>query len=160
MIKKLPDPEKQRLRMAGLCSRSEQCTSDIRMKLRKAGLNSAQTDDIIRYLEDLKFLSDRRYAKAFATDKVRFSSWGRHKIRTHLAAKRIPSEFISEAMEKIDAKEYAEALDKAARAKAGNLDLKEREDKMKLYRHLISRGFESGLISRKITELINESSDL
>lgn len=149
----LPDPEKLRLRMAGLCSRSEQCTSDIRLKLRKAGLSTSKTDEIIEFLTENKFLSDRRYARAYASYKVRFSAWGRIKIRAYLVQKRISSDFISEALDAIDEKDYSDALKRAAHAKASSLDLDDREDRQKLYRHLLSRGFESSIVSRMIESL-------
>lgn len=152
--KKIPDPEALRLRMAGLCSRSEQCTFDIRMKLRKTGLTSSKTEEIIDFLTEMKFLSDARYARAFTADKVRFAAWGRLKIRAYLAAKRIPSDCIAEAFDNIDEEEYAAALDRAARSKAASLDLHNREERQKLYRHLLQRGFESGLVSSKISELL------
>lgn len=142
--------------MAGLCSRSEQCTSDIRLKLRKAGLSASKTDEIINFLTENKFLSDKRYARAYASYKVRFSAWGRLKIRAYLAQKRISSDFISEAIDAIDENDYAEALDRAARAKASTLDLENPAERQKFYRHLISRGFESPLISRKIDALRNQ----
>ena len=151
----LPDPEKLRLRMAGLCSRSEQCTSDIRLKLRKAGLSTSKADEIIDFLTENKFLSDQRYARAYASYKVRFSAWGRLKIRAYLAQKRISSDLISEALDAIDENDYAEALDRAARAKAAALDPDNPADRQKIYRHLLSRGFESSLISRKIETLRN-----
>ena len=153
----LPDPEKLRLRMAGLCSRSEQCTYDIRLKLRKARLSAAKIDEIIEFLIGNKFLSDQRYARAFASYKVRFSAWGRIKIRAYLSQKRIPSRFISEALDDIDEKDYADALHRAALAKAASLNLNDPEERSKLYRHLLSRGFESSLISRQIESLRNES---
>ena len=156
---RIPDPEKLRLRMAGLCSKSEQCTSDIRLKLRKAGLSASQSEEIIEYLTEMKFLSDERYARAFASYKVRFSAWGKLKIRAYLAQKRISSEYISDALERVDAADYSEALDRAARSKAKELDIHNREERQKLYRSLLSRGFESGLISAKINQLAEEEDE-
>lgn len=145
-----------RLRMAGLCSKSEQCSSDIRLKLRKAGLNQTATEEIMNFLIENKFISDSRYAKAYAADKVRFSAWGKRKIRAYLASKKIPAEFITEALEYIDEKDYEEAVFRAAKAKASSLDLSDREDLQKLYRHLLSRGFESTYISKTISLLKSE----
>lgn len=145
--------------MAGLCSRSEQCTSDIRLKLRKAGLNSSKTEEIIEFLTENKFLSDERYARSLASYKMRFSAWGKLKIRAYLAQKRISSEYIHDALDGIDEEEYEEALDRAARSKAKELDLLNHDERQKLFRSLLARGFESPLVSTKIRQLISERED-
>lgn len=159
MTVKKPDLEKLRLRMAGLCARSEQCTYDIALKLRRAGLSTVQTNDIIAFLRNSRFLDDNRYAAAFAADKVRFSGWGRLKIRMGLRAKRIPDSMISEAIDQIDEKEYTAALMRAARAKAASLTITDPSDKRKLYLHLASRGFETSFIGKAVSRLHRESLD-
>lgn len=160
MIPRKPaDPEKLRLKMAGLCARSEHCRFEIREKLLRAGLPSSTANDILDYLENERFIDDARYARCYANDKVRFARWGRRKIRVYLAQKRISSAIAAEALDEIDEKEYARALADAAEAKARNLDLTDFDDRRRLYRHLISRGFESGLISRRISSMVKKLRD-
>lgn len=146
---KSPNPDALLAKMAALCSHSEQCREDIRKKLVKAGLTSIQTDDILKKLEDNNFISNKRFARAFANDKVKFSGWGRYKIRMALYQKRISDTIIREALENLDEEEYLAAAERAATAKAKNLDLSERNDLVKLYRHLASRGFESYIASKE-----------
>jgi regulatory protein len=131
------------LKMADLCSRSEQCRSEVARKLQAKGLCAADIASVIEELMERGFINEKRYARSFANDKVRFSAWGRLKIRAALAVKRIPSSAVAEALEQIDAQEYADAAFRAARAKASYLNIEEYEDRQKLYRHLLSRGFES-----------------
>lgn len=154
-----PDKEKLRVRMAGLCSRSEQCGHDITQKLYKAGLRSEDVREITDYLRERGFIDERRYARAFANDKMRFSGWGKRKIRAALSAKRVESNLISAAIEGMDDEEYRDVLLRVARAKARDLDLSGREDRAKLYRHLLARGFESAEVSRVLSKLNNEESD-
>lgn len=132
-----------RLRMADLCSRSEQCEYDIRQKVIKAGILNQDADEILNFLKREKFIDDARFATAYARDKVRFSGWGRHKIRLMLTAKRISADIISQALDSIDMKDYAASLKRVGIAKLKSLDLNKREDAAKLYKHLLSRGFES-----------------
>ena len=148
--KKPADPEALLKRMAGLCARSEQCTFDISLKLYKAGLPKEKREGIIDYLTANRYLDDARYARSFASYKVRFSGWGRHKIRMALMAKRIPSDLIAAAFEAIDEEEYAEALKRVVESRKKDLDVSDREQRARLYRHLLSRGFESQLISRML----------
>ncbi len=148
--KKTANPDTLRLKMADLCARSEQCEYEIREKLRKQMLPSSEIEKILSFLIKERFIDNSRYAHSFTNDKVRFSGWGRNKIRQALALRRIPSQMISEALSEIDQEEYNSALFKAANAKAKNLDLEEYDDRARLYRHLLSRGYESSLISDAI----------
>lgn len=157
--KKTVTPEAARLKMADLCARSEQCEWDIRQKLRKQGLNGGDIEKILDFLTENKFIDDYRFARSFTNDKVRFSAWGRNKIRQALALKRIPRSAITEALREIDEKDYLNALQRAGISKAKNLNLNDYDDKAKLYRYLISRGFESSLISKFIRFLISRMNE-
>lgn len=145
--------------MASLCARSEQCEADIRKKLSARLPNSADVEEIIGFLKREKFLDNARYARAFASDKARFSGWGRNKIRMALAAKRISSDIISEALEYVDPEEYESKAFAAGRAKSRSLNLSQREDAAKLYRHLLARGYESSLAMKVLHELRRESKE-
>lgn len=148
--KKPADPEALLKRMAGLCAKSEQCTFDINMKLYKAGLPKEKREEIVAYLTANRYLDDERFARSFASYKVRFSAWGHRKIKMALAAKKIPSDYISGAIEAIDDNEYQQALKRVIEAKKRDLDISDREQRAKLYRHLLARGFESDIIIRNL----------
>ena len=139
--------------MADLCARGEHCAFEIREKLRKMQLAASDANEIVEYLEENRYIDDSRFARAFARDKVKFSGWGKNKIRMALAMKRIPSAEISSALEEIDPEEYMAVAVNAAKAKARNLDLSDYNDKGKLYRHLASRGFEGSVISKAIQSI-------
>ena len=151
--KKVLSRDQALLRMADLCARSEQCPYDICRKLLLKGMAAADVESVIAELSDRGFLDSARYAGCFARDKVKFAAWGRLKIRAALAAKRIPSAQIAEALASIDDEEYLEALHRAARAKVASLDLSLRDDRAKLFRHLLSRGFEPDAVTRIVNNL-------
>lgn len=154
MIRKKPiTKEAALLKMADLCARGEHCAFEIREKLRKMQLAASDANEIVEYLEENRYIDDSRFARAFARDKVKFSGWGKNKIRMALAMKRIPSAEISLALEEIDPEEYMAVAVNAAKAKARNLDLSDYDDKGKLYRHLASRGFEGSVISKAIQSI-------
>lgn len=151
MIRKKPaDPEALLKRMAGLCAKSEQCSFDISVKLYKAGLSASQREEILEYLTTNRYINDARYAKAFASFKVRFSGWGKYKIKMALAAKRIPSDIVADALDAINPEDYIDALKRIIENKKRDIDVSNREQRLKLYRHLLARGFESALISKYI----------
>lgn len=148
--RKPADPEALLKRMAGLCAKSEQCSFDIDAKLFRAGLPKDKREEILEYLKANRYVDDARYARSFAGDKVRFSAWGKRKIRMALAAKRIPSELISAALEAIEVKDYEEALERLIEAGKKMADLSDRDQRARLYRRLLARGFESDIISRHL----------
>lgn len=146
--KKPADPEALLKRMAGLCAKSEQCSFDIDLKLYKAGLPKDKREELIVWLTANRYLDDARFARSFASYKVRFSAWGKRKIRMALAAKRIPSPLISEALDAIEEEDYAAALQRVAEAKKKDIDITDRVQRAKLFRQLMARGFESDMIGR------------
>lgn len=150
-------PNAAMTRMADLCARSEQCEADIRQKLYRLGLKSGEVQEIVSKLISQSFIDNARYARAFANDKCRFSAWGRNKIRVGLIAKRICAADIAQALDALDPAEYNDALRRTAAAKARGMDFEGpdgRENRLKLFRHIISRGFESDLASKAISEII------
>ncbi len=146
-------PEQALLQMADICSRSEHSSREIREKLLKKGLTIPHTEEIVKKLIENNFIDDNRFAKAFVSDKIRFGLWGRNKIRMGLFAKGIDAHTVQEALENIDLKEYGQALLRAARNRAKNLDLEDYDSRMKLYRALASKGFESQYITKVINYL-------
>lgn len=156
-MRKQITPESARLRMADLCARSEQCEYDIRQKLLKMGIRAEAAAEIIGYLIDNRFIDNSRYALSFARDKCRFSLWGPYKIRQGLLAKRIPASDISTAIASLEESELYDAILRSAKGKARSLSLhggEGREGRMKLYRHLLSRGFDSRMSTQAVREMI------
>lgn len=133
--------EQARLRMAALCARSEQCSHEITVKLQRAGMEAGAVQKVLAFLKENRFVDDARYAAAFARDKVRFCGWGAAKVKAALLQKRIDNSAIAEALGALDASDCREAVMRAARAKARNLDLSSQQGRQKLLRHLASRGF-------------------
>lgn len=152
-MKKDESFESLKLRMAGLCASTEYCEDEIRKRLARTSLSNRESDEIIRFLRENRFIDDYRYAAAFARDKVRFAGWGKVKIRAALALKHIPADALSHGLDAIEDSDYIEACRRAGEAKARHLNLNERNDAAKFIRHLQSRGFESGLIFQLLTAL-------
>lgn len=147
-------------RLQALCSASEQCSFDLVQKLRRWKLPADIADKIIRLLEEQRFIDDERFARAYTRHAYRFSKWGKAKISAALAAKHIPREIISEAIEEeIDSEEYHSIAKSILTAKARSLCIPSSyENRVRLYRFMASRGFETHLISRLLTDVLNEIS--
>lgn len=153
-MKQKPTADEMLVRMAGLCAGAEQCAADIRIKILRQGFSHEDADRMIEYLQSNRYLDESRYARAYSVDKVRFSGWGRMKIKMGLRAKGISDSNISMALEYIPESDYKEALLKVMNSKARGLDLSEVKDRQKLYRHVAGRGFESQLIISSMRQIM------
>jgi regulatory protein len=143
-------------RMAALCSRSEQCSTDIHKKITAAGLNSDEADEIIEKLKAEKFIDDERYISSYVSDKFKFNKWGKVKIRHYLIMKRLPDELIQTGLEEIDAGKYHETLIKTLKEKARKVKKKNKFEKMgQLIRFAQNRGFEPEIIHRYLNEVVD-----
>ena len=156
-MKRRPTSDEMLVRMAGLCAGAEQCAADIRGKILKQGFSEDEAEAMISYLRKNRYLDDDRYARAFAVDKVRFSCWGRMKVRMALRAKGMGDSAVVQALEYIPDSDYQEALEKVMAAKARSLDLTDIKDRQKLYRHMASRGFESHLIISAMRSMLKNN---
>lgn len=157
-----PDSEEYRelihktlLYAAGLCARSEQCEQDLRSKFHRRQLRECDINSIIEYLRAHNYLNDERYVRAYVRTKSRLSGWGPWKIRNGLLYKGLPPEIITDVLTETDRDLYQTQALKAARIKARRLDLTVMADRVKLYRFLTSRGYESDSINH-ILDLLTE----
>ncbi len=145
---KVIPPEKALIRCEELCARAERCEHELREKMRAWRIDSRDIEAIINSLTTRRFLDDSRFARAFVRDKYRFARWGRRKIAMALKQKRIDSDTIDEALEEINQEEYTAVLRTLLKAKAAHMDRPlSYDDRVKLFRFAVARGFETQLIS-------------
>lgn len=146
-----------------LCARSEQCTYDLKQKLYRWGVPSDEASRIIKELEKRRYVDDCRFACAYVRDKYRFSRWGRNKIAMALRAKRIAENVINEALDEINQDEYMAVMKSLILLKLRGVPMPLSYDgRMRVYRFMVQRGFESSLISamlKQIESSCNEDGD-
>lgn len=139
---------------ATYASRCEHCESEVREKLVAWGGTNEETDEIIAYLIEERYVDNQRYANSYTRDKFRFNHWGKYKINMMLRSKDIDSETIEEALGQIDEEEYLEKLQQILQDKLRSLKYSsEYEKKGKLFKFAQSRGFESSAISKVIDSI-------
>ena len=156
MARKPITPENAYLRLAALCARCEQAEGDVRKKLREWMVSPTDADVIIERLKQERYLDNKRYARAYCRDKLRFNGWGRIKISYMLKGKGIEQEFIDAALDEIDEEQYLATLDEALAAKAKTLSGKSKEQmRASLLRFAASRGFEGNIIYRAVSQVIS-----
>jgi len=141
---------------ASLCSLSEHCTQQIQEKLLSWGLSAKDAEEIVSHLVEEKFIDNARFSRAYCHDKFLYSHWGRVKIRQMLRHLRLSDEEIAEGMQTIQEEGYMQALEEALLAKDRTLkDTDIYQRKAKLIRHLLSRGFEMGLVIEAVDEYLD-----
>ena len=131
------------------CAYQERCHSEVMDKLYSFGLNKNEVDQLVSKLIEDNYLNEERFARSFVNDKFRFNKWGRKKIEYQLKAKRVSAYNIKSGMKAIDEEDYWKLLEKEATNKLESLQ-KEKNlhtRNAKVFQYLLSRGFESNLIS-------------
>ena len=131
---------------AAYCTLCERCTSEVSKKLTAWGVPPAEQEKIIERLQDEGFINEQRYCRAFVNDKLRFNRWGRIKITAALYEKRLPREYITQAIEQIDEEQYMQTLRDLIAAKQKELKSDDFATKQKIVRFAASRGFEPAKI--------------
>ena len=140
---------------AAYCSKSEHCTSDVRLKLLSWGASKEVISSILSYLIEERYVDESRYANAFVKDKYRFNRWGVVKIKMALRQKKLPNEIIEQALELIDKETNIENLLEIIKTKRRTIhDIDYQKIKGKLFRFGISRGFESQSVLQTISKIL------
>lgn len=146
-------PERAIIKVEELCAKAERCSEEIRQKLRRMGLEYADTERIITSLTERRFIDDRRFTRAFVRDKVAFARWGKRKIAQALYAKRIDREIIKEALNDVEDEVYMSNLQHIIKQKIKTMtDADSYEGKTRIFRFAASRGFEPDLVAQVIRQ--------
>lgn len=137
-------------RLEALCSRAEHSTGELTDRMHRWGISASDAEKIIVSLTRNRFVDDRRFAKAYVTDKIKFARWGKRKIYQGLRMKKIDSSIISETLAEIDDSLYISILESLLRAKIALCPelLESYEGRTRLFRFAASRGFEPQICSK------------
>ena len=136
-------------RLMALCARSEQCSHDVRQKLRNWGLDQSQIEAVVETLIDRRYVDDNRFARAFVNDKTRLALWGPRKIFAALLRHHIPAALIRRHLDAIDPAVIDSNLLHILRAKARTIDEPCTFDgRTRLFRYALSRGYDPEAIAR------------
>lgn len=136
------------VRLAALCARGEQCTHDLAEKARRWGLSEADTAAVIAELVRQRFVDDRRYARAFASDKLRFNCWGPLKIAFALRQKDIGPDIVTPLLRDLGDAPFLDALRDALREKGRSVTGTPYQRRAKLMRFAAGRGFPPALVAQ------------
>lgn len=160
MIKKLT-PAQALERLERTCAKSEISTAEAHMRLRRWGIADADAGKIVESLQKNRFIDDARFARALVRDRLRFSRWGRLKIRAALSQAGIRGQMADEALAEIDPGQYTGTLTDLLAHKSQSLDpaLPPFERRNRLVRFAASRGFETSMSAQIAATLLKHKTE-
>jgi regulatory protein len=79
----------------------DRCRREIEGRLRASGFDEAVIAATVRWLQDLDYVNDRRFAAHYAAERLR-GGWGARRIRADLLRKGTEREAVEEALEAVD----------------------------------------------------------
>lgn len=134
------------------CSFQERCILDIENRFLAWKVKKEEWDKLVDVLLEQDFLNENRYVEDFVRGKFNIKKWGRLKIKAELLKKKIKSKKVEEELNKISEEDYIKTLEYLLEKKKELLSNVEDELKLrdKLYRYLISKGYESDLIVKAL----------
>lgn len=135
--------EKERLllnRLRNSCARREYSRADVLKKALTVLEDSSAAERVADSLVKDGFVSDSRYAAAYAREKASISGWGKIKIRHTLRAKGLSSEDIEMGLREVDDESAASKLRKVVGVKFASLK-DDPQRHVKLLRFAMGRGY-------------------
>ena len=129
-------------KLAALCSQSEHCTSEMKEKMTRWGIDEDAQQRVVEYLVANRYVDDRRYARSFVNDKLKYNKWGPRKIEQSLWMKHIDESILREALDDVENEEYISVLRPLLTSKRKTTKAEtDYEMNQKLLRFAIGRGF-------------------
>ncbi len=146
-MKKEKTEEEAFLQLAALCANAEHCQYEMLEKMKRWELSDEAQARVMAQLIEERYVDDRRYARAFVKDKIRYNKWGRRKVQQGLWMKRIDKEIQDEVLDDIDEKEYLDVLKPLLKQKRKSIKANsDYELNQKLVRFAYGRGFTFDII--------------
>lgn len=160
MNKREKTPEQALRSLMNLCVKAERSEFDVRRLLERWGIAAEERQRIVDTLVRERFVDDRRYAEAYVREKVRFSGWGRFKIRAALRAKRIDESIVEEALGQVDGASMREKLEHRLQMKMARTKARDEYDlRGKLIRYGTGLGFDTDTVLEVVEYLMAESKE-
>lgn len=156
---KRPDLSREELlvKMQGWCAADERCSADVRRKLREMGAIQSDISFITDKLTSGNFIDDARFASLFVRSKFNNRHWGRRRIEAELKQRQISQAVIREALLEIDEEAYFEILVKLVNQKGGQIGDSDYDGRRKVFRYLMQKGYEPGVIGKALNWLPEET---
>jgi len=138
-------------KMRAYCAYQERCEQELYNKLTKLNTPPQKFNEVFSILKEEGFFNQQRFIENFVSSKINQKKWGVAKIKNALRAKGLGSTEIENAFKEIDQEAYLENFNQLAQRKWNELNEKKlktvQQKKQSLYRFLLSKGYQSNLVS-------------
>jgi regulatory protein len=126
------------------CAYQERCHSEVRDKLYSLGLRKKEVEQLLTQLIEEDYLSEERFAIAYAGGKFRTKHWGKEKIKNALKQKQVSDYCIRKALVSISSSDYNRTFFSIANKKLATLKGEKNIfiKKRKIKDYLLQKGFE------------------
>lgn len=142
------------LKLTHYCAWQERCEQEIRQKMEGWLLPSGAEERLLARLADESYWNEARFAQAYARGKLRQNGWGRRKIGQGLRFKGLSPTLVQEVILALEDEEYQSVLDRERDKKLRQVKgYAPWEQKARMMRHLLARGFEAELIAESLAEV-------
>ncbi len=142
-------------KMRKYCAFQDRSVLEVKLKLKSYKLSQMQIDEIIENLIKENFINEERFVENYVRGKMNTRNWGKMKIKNELLRKGISEKMISGYLEEIEEEPYEDNLHTSIEKWLRTNDLT-KETYPKLYRHLLSKGFENEMIINGIKNYRNK----
>jgi len=144
-----------KFKLEALCAYQERCSQELDRKMFTWGLDQEDRDALLADLISNNFLNEQRFAEAYVSGKVNIKRWGKIKIRQNLKQKAISDYSIKKGLATITDEVYFDNLLHLALKKYASLNEKDSyQKKVKIYRFLASKGYETEYIRDTVDSLM------
>ncbi len=131
---------------AKICSLSHQTRKTLSEKLYKKGYARDELENAVEAMYSLRYIDEENYAKSFVNDSYKIKKHGKIRIMAELKLKGIQEDVIESAIENAGADEFEILKTEYEKRFSG------KEDKNKILRYFVSRGFNLSDIRRCMDE--------
>jgi len=139
-----------------IIEKSHKTEKEVIEKLKLKGYEDNSINKSIEFLKEYNFINDLNYTKAFINDKL--NSVGSQKIKYTLLQKGISKELIEEHLSNSNKENEKNVAFNLAKKKVDLLRKKENDNYKisgKLYRYLISKGYEYDITNEVVKEVMS-----
>ena len=141
-------------KLARYCAYRERCSSEAYAKLESLGCNAVQTEQVMQFLINEKFIDDQRFANAYARGKFNLNHWGKAKIKLALTQKSLSPAIIEAALKEINTEEYMSKIKSLVIKKWEALEGSEPYiRKNKVAQSVMRKGYEPNIVWEMINDM-------
>lgn len=136
-----------------LLNLSMRTVTEVQEKMTKRGYTTTVVNEVINNLLQEKYLNDDNYAEVFINSMKNYKTWGRFMMKKKMYEKKLPKDLIEEKLSVLvsDEDEFAIGQRYSDREyKAIKLSELSYDEKQKVMRRLLSRGFGMNVVTKLI----------